>query len=629
MALRFFVAVLLAVLALSPAYAQEDREERSALLPDIDSQDIEIRGDFRARFTGISRQPILGFSPTPRVFRIDPDRLPFMETPEEVVASLPLSDLEPQLGPPRDLKEYPSESRVFGYAGFGNYSSPEASLYAGIPLSERTRLSLNAEHLSSEGHFDEGDINGAFRRLGGDVNLRSRLTQTGTLVFSARGRSDFSENPERWVFNPGDDMTTIINQETNTSRTTLDGFGTSAGWRSQQSVFDRYSIFAHYDFTRAGSRSTTPVTLSADDIYEFLFESEADEHRFGISADYSFAASRIGHVFSFELEADGALYDRSMYALAHSATQPVERNPAGLTETGEEWFTGGLGAYWQRELNSGNRIKVGGRFFGGYDAEQDVTLAGFPYASFKLRSTGPLKLNAELSGYMKNRGLEQVYSRNSLVGMSNSLINERTFYGDVQLEYEPVRGLAFQGGFYASWTERPFMYFNNATSDYGFSSWMYPEDLLLMRPSAGVTYNLSPRLLMVYAEAHANFTYMSEPIIEGTDFDTFSGMEAYRITGGFRTTPFEHAVFKVWADYIGPREELVLSSEPDSSGNLDFSYTDEPGNALLLNVQAEYRIGGRVGFYIKALNLLNETYEIWSGYEERPLQIFGGVTFNF
>jgi len=47
------------------------------LLPDINPQDIEIRGVFKASFPGIRRQPYLGFNPKPRVYRIDPKSLAF------------------------------------------------------------------------------------------------------------------------------------------------------------------------------------------------------------------------------------------------------------------------------------------------------------------------------------------------------------------------------------------------------------------------------------------------------------------------------------------------------------------------------------------------------------------------
>ena len=45
------------------AFAQTGSTQNS-LLPEIDPQDIEIRSEFRARFPGIRRQPILGFNPS-------------------------------------------------------------------------------------------------------------------------------------------------------------------------------------------------------------------------------------------------------------------------------------------------------------------------------------------------------------------------------------------------------------------------------------------------------------------------------------------------------------------------------------------------------------------------------------
>ena len=75
-ALNKFVFVSLMVFFPALLIGQETPTPGS-LLPDIDPQDIEIRGEFSARFPGIMRQPILGFSPRPRVFQIDPNRMPF------------------------------------------------------------------------------------------------------------------------------------------------------------------------------------------------------------------------------------------------------------------------------------------------------------------------------------------------------------------------------------------------------------------------------------------------------------------------------------------------------------------------------------------------------------------------
>ena len=49
---------------------------------------------------------------------------------------------------------------------------------------------------------------------------------------------------------------------------------------------------------------------------------------------------------------------------------------------------------------------------------------------------------------------------------------------------------------------------------------------------------------------------------------------------------------------------------------------------LLFNAGAEYRINKKFGVYVKVLNILGQNYELWDGYQERPLQVFGGITLN-
>ena len=47
------------------AWAQSGSNAQNTLLPEINPQDIEIRSEFRAKFSGLRRQPILGFDPKP------------------------------------------------------------------------------------------------------------------------------------------------------------------------------------------------------------------------------------------------------------------------------------------------------------------------------------------------------------------------------------------------------------------------------------------------------------------------------------------------------------------------------------------------------------------------------------
>src|SRR5690625_7525684 len=93
-----FLSMFLAIAAFPSAAQDTQGGDEDALLPDIDPQDIEIRSEFKARFPGLRRQPILGFEPASRVYRVDPDRMPYIESLEEVVADLPVRSEERRVG---------------------------------------------------------------------------------------------------------------------------------------------------------------------------------------------------------------------------------------------------------------------------------------------------------------------------------------------------------------------------------------------------------------------------------------------------------------------------------------------------------------------------------------------------
>lgn len=79
--------------------------------------------------------------------------------------------------------------------------------------------------------------------------------------------------------------------------------------------------------------------------------------------------------------------------------------------------------------------------------------------------------------------------------------------------------------------------------------------------------------------------------------------------------PISRLTLNGWAEYIGSRPS------PETNSDLDAF--------LLLNAGTEYQINETFGIYAKLLNILDSSYEIWEGYEERPLQIFGGITIKF
>lgn len=138
-------------------YAQQQTSEQStqSLLPEINPRDIEIRGRYRASFSGIRRQPILGFDPKPRVYRIDPNRLPFMEKEEQAIVQFPIPALERSQQQPA-LPQQPKPSAQ-GYARLGaaNYMTGLLEAATRWKPSSATEIDLFAHHYQTQGHLND------------------------------------------------------------------------------------------------------------------------------------------------------------------------------------------------------------------------------------------------------------------------------------------------------------------------------------------------------------------------------------------------------------------------------------------------------------------------------------------
>src|SRR6056297_713179 len=167
---------------------QTGSQAQQNLLPEIDPQDIEIRSQFQARFPGLRRQPILGFNPKPRVFQVDPNRTPFIESEEAIAASVPVGQLDRPDAPTYTPLSYADPATGFARLGIGSFVTPEADIYAIKGFGNKHWVSGNLSHRSSNGHLDEFDS--SFRNLDAVVRAHLRLSKSSLLkldtgVFSA------------------------------------------------------------------------------------------------------------------------------------------------------------------------------------------------------------------------------------------------------------------------------------------------------------------------------------------------------------------------------------------------------------------------------------------------------------
>jgi len=151
--MKYIFSLLLFIISFSlitSLFAQSSTQTQgSDLLPDINPQDIEIKGDYRIKFPGLQRQPILGFDPKPRVFQLDPYRMPFLETNDQVVASIPLTPLEIPKSPRKNYRRQVEQKNLWILGGFGNRLSPEAELGFSVTNPSNYRVNGFFSHLSS------------------------------------------------------------------------------------------------------------------------------------------------------------------------------------------------------------------------------------------------------------------------------------------------------------------------------------------------------------------------------------------------------------------------------------------------------------------------------------------------
>ncbi len=569
------LALVFAFAIPSYLFAQSANEQNS-LLPEIDPQDIEIRSEFKARFPGLRRQPILGFNPKPRVFQIDPNRLPFMETAAEVVANLPVSQLSRPVPPVQPTIYKANRSYGFIRTGLGSYTSPEATAFAATKLNEDNILSAAIDFRSSDGHLDAQGS--AFRMLDADLEWIGKVKPDLLLTGKVGLNSDFNylaeqiatvnSSPQKdfTVFNGGfeakkfknrleyweasfDYRLTAISVDPNNARN-FAGSLLIPGEVNEQFVqasfknnwagnklFETYSIFGdvnigQYDFT--GFQSTSIINAKAGADYQRILDTGT---KVNATAAIQFIDDGI----------DGNIYIAPELRIRQNFQEKV------LIEAS---------AFGQPELLTITDHHQINRFL-------DYTTA--LKQTYSVGATGRATIN--ISNYFSLFG-----------GLNYSFINNYNFYTGAALT--PALG----------------------SDPIGYLYTIGSADASILKFYSGISHEIVPETLWFSAEAYAR-----APKFSGGGDIPFE--ERLGLTGTLSLRPINAVLLETWVDYIGEREN-------------PFSADDLTG-FLLVNVKAEAEIAKNFGAYIKSLNLLNSEYQIWQGYTERPFQLFVGITYKF
>ncbi|NBC26288.1 MAG: hypothetical protein GVY08_05475 [Bacteroidetes bacterium] len=590
--LYFLLLLCLCAGASVTLHAQDTAEQPQNLLPEIDPQDIEIRSQFQARFPGLRRQPILGFNPKPRVFQVDPNRTPFIESEEAMVASLPVGELTRPEAPGYRPLSYADPKNGFARLGIGSFVTPEADIYLIQGIGENNWVSGNLTHRSSDGHID--DYNSSFRNFSADLRSQLNITQKVKLRLNARTFSDFNYLPQN-----------EINEQVGTTAPDVD-FGpglrrsaksTSYGFQFNGDLaYNRSSISG---FQTDFSLYSHEFELKTTGDVPFTLPGEATEWGGDIGLSYSWAGSRVEE--------------------GYSVFAGVEAGSIGLLETADEgWSITQAGATYDRLLNYQTDINASFGVAVVSDALDGSTLYITPKLDLRHTLFDGVDLRGHLSGTPTHRSYRQLWNINRFVGLDKPLSHQYTTDLKGELILEPLSGSVFTGGVQFQYI-RNYTYFTRAeslflpgsapSSEISVLSNFEPnfENATFLKLYGSFSQQLSAEKLWVSADA-----YWQRPRLSGNEEIPF--VESVGIRGAASFRPISQLVLEGWADVSGSR------FNPEG---------DDLSSYVVLGTQFELSLTETSGIYAKLLNINDVSYEVWQGYEERGFQAYLGFTYLF
>ena len=567
--------VILLLAATSGLIAQD---APTTLLPDIDPQDIEIRGDFEARFPGIMRQPILGFNPRPRVFQIDPNRMPFIETPEQVVDSFPITDLERPSPPGYSVYRAPSRYRIWSRTGIGNYMSPLANVTAELPISERTTLGADFHNFSAASYLDSPQTS-SFRNMNGGLNLIQYVGKKGRLDVGLNGRADRNHLPKTTVMDslrvgPAPALLFDISPDNNIN--SLSGL---VSYRHTRNALSFSRISAGYSYFAVDSEYFDGMASRRN---------KPGEQRFTADVEHQWTMRRPGKTIGITAAADYASYD---------------------TDTGAsgDWLLANAGIAHQRRINHALRLNAGIRAFYGFDARTDNQIYVYPELIVRYRYSDNLSFKALVEGTVNNSGLEGHSVVNRKLYRYSAPEIERGMRGALQAEYLVTDGFKVQSSFSYNRLTRHAAYAVLPGTD--LMTYGYVSDANILRWDISTWYDLMPDKLTAWAGL-----YVQNHFLDGGDEIAFRENVGISAGGSYRLT--DRSRVRLWADYVGPR-------------TVDVAFDRSVDGFFLLGASFDFWASNDIGAFVKLNNILNQSYSQWVGYNELPAQIFGGVMLKF
>ena len=563
---RLLTITLFILLFQLPAMAQNEQSAENSLLPEINPQDIEIRSEFRARFPGLRRQPILGFNPEPRVYRIDPNRMPFMETREEAVAGIEMTELDRPEPPTRHYLRVPSRANAYIRAGIGSFLTPEAEAYGAKMLNDNSLLSGNLNYRSSEGHLSGEE--GAFRNM----DLKGSYLQKTNEKWSIRIDGGLLAD-HLTLFNPA---LAEAPQKTNT------------GVNAAVTIKRINNAFSGTELNFGGSLFTSEIPNGNADCSVFCYGGELNEKTYLAGYSLKWPGQNIYEVMRIFTNIEGGNYE--------------------FSGSNENWMHAGATFSYERLFNFQTRIS--GKAGIEYVKDLNGTTVYFaPGAEVKHNLTESITINGSAYAQPEFMTLQEHHQYNRFLDVDSNIRHSFRTGVNGEVVFKAIEGNSVFGGISFDHV-KDYAFYQRAgagTGVDGFYTINY-DDANIFELYAGITQQLVPDKFWFDARAYGRNPGLSD----GGDipYEERLGLE-----GALSYKPFNKLRINAWAEYVGKRE--------------DPSSADDLGAFALINGGAEYQMNEKFGLYVKVLNILGQEYQIWNGYQERPFQVFGGLTIKF
>lgn len=541
-----------------------------SLLPEINPQDIEIRSEFTARFPGLRRQPILGFNPNPRVFQIDPNRMPFMETREEAVADISITQLGRPEPPFRNMLEIPNRINTYIKAGFGSYLTPELNGFGFYKLNERSLASGSINFRASDGHLNTQKS--GFRYLDINGTYITKLQNDLELTVDAGALSD-----NNYLFNLSDPFQDNFIGET----ADKEYLGLSGGI----GLHKKQNSLNGWDLDLGGNIFSS--TLNAGNSGS---SGEIEEQVLRASFSYYWPGQKIYETFDITGSIEAGAYNSDFFDSQNWADARA-------------YFT------YERLFDFTTRIKAKGGIAYVSDAFSENVYAA-PELEIIHNLNKKITVTGTAFGRPRIQSIQSHYQYNRFLNVQTQLRHAYEAGASGEVNYQLFEGNRIFGGLNYTHTKDYAYYFREElppTNVLGFYDVAYGTANII-ELYVGATQQLVPNKFWADVKVYGR----NPKLKSGGDIPY---EEKLGIKGAVSYKPVKELTINGWTEYIGSRNSPETNTELSSF--------------LLLNAGVEYQINETFGVYAKLLNIMGQDYEIWNGYTERPFQMFGGLTVKF